>query len=299
MERRRETAQAGARPVTFAGRNGVTVAGDAWGSPNDPPVILLPGGGQTRHAWGGTARRLAEAGWQAVSLDLRGHGDSDWAPDADYELDAFIGDLLAVRASFAQRPAVVGASLGGVTALLAQGESPGDEFSAIVLVDIAPRMEREGVERIVSFMRAHLDGFPNLEAAADAIAQYLPHRPRRADMGGLSKNLRLGRDGRYRWHWDPEFVMGMRRSTASRQPDRLLAAASNIRIPALLIRGQMSDVISEASAAEFLGAVPHAKYVDVSNAGHMVAGDKNDVFADAVIEFLSEVRDDSVAGGAG
>jgi len=278
------------RSVTFEAHRGVTIAGDAWGDPDDTPVILLPGGGQTRHAWGGTAEKLAEAGWYALSLDLRGHGDSGWAPDADYELSAFVRDLLAVRATFERRPAVVGASLGGITALVAEGESPGNEFSAIVLVDIAPRMEPEGIERIVAFMRAHLDGFPDLDAAADAIAEYLPHRPRRADASGLSKNLRLGRDGRYRWHWDPEFINGRHRPAGPQQPHRLLAAARNLDIPALLVRGQMSDVISEASVAEFLEACPHAKYVDVSDAGHMVAGDKNDVFASAVIEFLNEVR---------
>jgi len=285
-----EIGEGAARPVTFAGHHGVAVAGDAWGNPDDPPVILLPGGGQTRHAWGGTAEKLADAGWYALSLDLRGHGDSGWAPDADYELSAFVGDLLAVRATFERRPAVVGASLGGITALLAEGESPGNEFSAIVLVDIAPRMEPEGIQRIVAFMRAHLDGFPDLDAAADAIAEYMPHRPRRTDLSGLGKNLRLGRDGRYRWHWDPEFINGRQRPGGPQQPHRLLAAARNLEIPALLVRGQMSDVISEASVAEFLEACPHAKYVDVSDAGHMVAGDKNDVFSSAVIEFLNEVR---------
>ncbi len=278
------------RPVSFEGHKGVTIAGDAWGNPGDPPVILLPGGGQTRHAWGGTAEKLAAAGWYALSLDLRGHGESEWAPDADYAWGAFVGDLLAVRATFATRPAVVGASLGGITALLAEAESPGTEFSAIVLVDIAPRIEPEGIQRIVAFMRAHLDGFADLEAAADAIAEYMPHRPRRTDVAGLGKNLRLGRDGRYRWHWDPEFISGVRRPTGSQQPDRLLAAAHRLAIPALLVRGQLSDVISEASVAEFLAACPHAKYVDVSDAGHMVAGDKNDVFAGAVVEFLDEVR---------
>ena len=278
------------REVTFVGASGVTLSADAWGDQAQPPVLLLPGGGQTRHAWGGTAAALASGGWYAVSLDLRGHGDSDWAGDGDYSLDAFAADLLAVAATFDQPPVVVGASLGGISALVAQGESDHAAFAAIVLVDIAPRMEKDGVERIVAFMRSHLDGFTSLEEAADAIAEYLPHRPRPKDMSGLGKNLRLGVDGRYHWHWDPEFVAGMRRPNGSKQPDRLLAAAANLKLPALLVRGQMSEVISEEGAAEFLATVPHAKYVDVSNAGHMVAGDRNDAFAKAVIDFLSQVR---------
>ena len=275
--------------VRFRG-DGVTIAGDAFGDPTDPPVILLPGGGQTRHAWGGAAQRLAADGWYALALDLRGHGESDWAPDADYRLETFVSDLHAIAEHLHQPPAVVGASLGGITSLLAQGECERQRFAAIVLVDIAPRMEPDGVQRIVGFMRAHLDGFATLEDAADAITEYLPHRPRPKELSGLTKNLRRGADGRYRWHWDPQFVLGPKGPNGTQQADRLLAAAQRLRIPTLLVRGQMSEIISEAGAAEFLAAVPHAKYVDVSNAGHMVAGDRNDVFAEAVIEFLRTVR---------
>ncbi|MBI3783843.1 MAG: alpha/beta hydrolase, partial [Deltaproteobacteria bacterium] len=237
-----------------------------------------------------TARRLAEDGWYALSLDLRGHGESDWHPQADYTMDAFVGDLLSIAAALAQPPALVGASLGGITSLLAAGEGVASAFKAIVLVDIAPRMEAEGVQRIVAFMRAHLDGFATLDEAADAITEYMPSRRRPKDLTGLNKNLRHDNDGRYRWHWDPDFVLGGKGPDASRQPDRLQAAARGLKIPALLVRGQMSEVISEEGAREFLAAAPHAKYVDVSNAGHMVAGDRNDVFAQAVIDFLRSVR---------
>jgi non-heme chloroperoxidase len=286
MSSRFETNQLVARRVYFEGHGGVTLAGDAFGDPMSPPVILLPGGGQTRHAWGTAAERLAAQGWYALALDLRGHGDSSWASDGDYSLTAFVGDLLRVTETLRRAPVIVGASLGGITGLLAAGETAPQAFAALVLVDIAPRMESDGVERIVGFMRAHLDGFDSLEAAADAITEYLPRRPRPKDLSGLTKNLRLGEDRRYRWHWDPAFVLGSKRPSGSQQPERLLAAARRLTIPALLVRGQMSEVISEAGAREFLEAVPHARYVDVSDAGHMVAGDRNDVFAQAVIDFL-------------
>jgi pimeloyl-ACP methyl ester carboxylesterase len=276
--------------VAFTGHNGVALVGDAYGHAGDPAVILLPGGGQTRHAWGGTACALAAEGWYALSLDLRGHGDSAWAPDGDYTLDAFVGDLCHVAASLERKPAVVGASLGGITALLAAGEVEGGVPACVVLVDIVPRMEKDGVDRIVAFMRAHMDGFDSLEDAADAIGEYIPHRPRPSDLSGLSKNLRRTADGRYRWHWDPEFVVGIHRPNGSQDPERLLAAARRLTVPTLLVRGRMSDVISEAGAREFLAAVPQAKYVDVSGAGHMVAGDRNDVFAQAVIDFLRPLR---------
>lgn len=270
----------------------VRLAADAFGDPSHPPVVLLHGGGQTRHAWGGTAAALAASGRHALAVDLRGHGDSDWDRDADYSLDAFARDLAALARQLPAKPAVVGASLGGLATLIAQGEHPEPPASAIVLVDIAPRVDPVGVGRIIDFMTAHQDGFASLQDAAEAVAAYVPHRPRPRDLSGLKKNLRLGPDGRYRWHWDPRFVDGKRRPDAVRDPERLERAARAIRVPTLLVRGRQSDVVREDGARAFLDLVPHARWVDVSGAGHMVAGDRNDPFTEAVVRFLGEVDAD-------
>lgn len=278
------------RTVLFTGSNGVTLTADTYGDKDAPPVILLHGGGQTRHAWGGTAARLAAAGFHAVTLDLRGHGESDWAPDRDYSMDAFMGDLTAVATSFETAPAVAGASMGGMTALLTAGEQSGDDtvISSLILVDVAPTLEPEGVLRILEFMTAMPEGFASLEEAADLVASYMPHRPRPKDHSGLRKNLRLGEDGRYRWHWDPAFLSPERHAANANRPTRLLDAARALTIPTLLVRGRMSDVVSEEGVAEFLDAAPHAQFVDVAGAGHMVAGDRNDLFTDAVVAFLEQ-----------
>jgi pimeloyl-ACP methyl ester carboxylesterase len=268
------------------------LVGDAYGDPSAPPVLLLHGGGQTRHAWGGTAAALASHERQAISLDLRGHGDSGWDPEADYRVETFARDLCAVARQLPSRPAVVGASLGGLAALIAQGESDTPPASAVVLVDIAPRVDPVGVVRIVEFMTGYPDGFASLEEAADAVASYVPHRPRPRDLNGLRKNLRLGSDGRYRWHWDPRFMSGERPPRASQDPERLEAAARALRVPTLLVRGRQSDVVNEDGARAFLALVPHARYVDVSGAGHMVAGDQNDPFTQAVVSFLAETDAD-------
>jgi non-heme chloroperoxidase len=275
------------RPVTFEGRDGLRLAGDAYGDPAAPPVVLLHGGGQTRHAWGGTAAALAHAGWHALALDLRGHGDSAWDEDGDYSVDALAADLRAVIAALDTPPAVVGASLGGITALLAEGEAPEPLTRAIVLVDVAPRVEPLGVHRIISFMTGKPEGFATLEEAADAVAAYNPHRPRPKDVSGLQKNLRRGADGRYRWHWDPAVIGGSRRPNATQNPERQEDAARRLRVPTLLVRGRVSDLLSERGAQAFLALVPHAKYADVSGAGHMVAGDRNDAFTRAVVDFLA------------
>ncbi|HWP64504.1 MAG TPA: alpha/beta fold hydrolase [Candidatus Limnocylindria bacterium] len=262
--------------------------GDAYGDPAHPPVLLLHGGGQTRHAWGGTAAALAAHGWHAIALDTRGHGDSEWAPDGDYTVDTLAADLRCVVGTLGTRPALVGASLGGITALLAEGEATTPISRALVLVDVAPRVEAPGVHRIVSFMTGHPDGFASLEEAADAIAAYNRHRPRPSDVSGLRKNLRLGPDGRYRWHWDPA-LMSDKRPGATQNPERQEAAARRLTVPTLLVRGRMSDLLSEAGARAFLALVPHARYADVSGAGHMVAGDRNDAFTRAVVDFLADV----------
>lgn len=272
--------------VTYIGSTGLRLTGDAWGSEDAPPVLLLHGGGQTRHAWGGTARALAQQGWYAVALDMRGHGDSEWCPEGDYMIDRYVADLHKVLGNFQQKPVLVGASLGGITSLLTEGETP-QSCIGIVLVDVTPRIEQEGADRILAFMSAYPNGFASLEEAADHVASYIPHRPRPKDQSGLSKNLRLGADGRYRWHWDPNMINPRRRV---RDPERMLAAARALKVPTLLVRGKISDVVSDATTKEFLETVPHAKYVDVAGAGHMVAGDRNDVFSKAVIEFLADVK---------
>jgi pimeloyl-ACP methyl ester carboxylesterase len=294
--------------VRLRGSGGLSLAGDAFGDAAAPPVLLLHGGGQTRHAWGGTARALGARGWRALALDLRGHGESDWSPEGRYGLDDFVADLRCVIADLGRRPVLVGASLGGMTALAAEGEAPGTAAAAIVLVDIAPRLEPEGVQRIIAFMRAHVEtGFASLEEAAAAVATYLPHRARPADSSGLARNLRRGADGRLRWHWDPRFLAGTPDLAAPRtvaaspqpgeaagpspaRPERLLEAARGLRVPTLLVRGARSEIVSADGAAELLGVVPGARVVDVAEAGHMVAGDRNDVFTDAVVAFLDELR---------
>lgn len=269
----------------------VVVRGTATGPEDGPPVVLLHGGGQTRHAWSAVAERLASTGCRAIAMDLRGHGDSDWAPDGDYHIDAFARDLMAVVGELGRAPIVVGASLGGMVALVAEGESQIGLSSGLVLVDIAPRMEPAGVDRIVGFMTAHPTGFGSLDEAADAIAAYRPDRPRPDDLRGLAKNLRLGSDGRWHWHWDPGFLASGRGPGSRAAPDRLDVAARQIRVPTLLVRGARSDLLSEEGAQHFLGLVPHSQYIDVAGAGHMVVGDRNDAFSGVIQRFVAEVHD--------
>jgi pimeloyl-ACP methyl ester carboxylesterase len=259
-------------------------------------VVLVHGGGQTRHSWGGTARTLAARGWIALAYDQRGHGDSAWIADAAYGSQHYARDLVAVARHMAERgdgvPVMVGASLGGIAGLLAAGELDDRALRALVLVDVTPDMKAQGVDRVLAFMGAHAThGFASPDEAADAISAYLPHRPRPRDLSGLAKNLRRRPDGRWRWHWDPRFLDARKDSSrhSAELEARLAAAAGRLTIPVLLVRGRDSELVGEAEAEAFRKLAPHAEIEDVSGARHMVAGDRNDVFTDAVANFLARL----------
>jgi pimeloyl-ACP methyl ester carboxylesterase len=257
-------------------------------------VLLLHGGGQTRHAWLNTAKRLAEQGFTAFSLDQRGHGDSDRARDGAYGFGAFGQDALAVATQIAEqtgvRPVAVGASLGGIASLVALARSPADPcFSALVLVDIVPDMDPRGVAHITGFMMARAkEGFASVAEAADAVATYLPHRPRPRSLDGLRKNLRQGKDGRWRWHWDPAFLDGPHSVHIGYEGVKLEidAVVDGLPVPTLLVRGASSELVTEAAAMAFLARAKGAVYANIAKARHMVAGDRNDAFGEAVIGFL-------------
>ncbi|AFR48214.1 alpha/beta fold hydrolase [Gordonia sp. KTR9] len=269
--------------------DGVTLAADRW-DPAKPPAagtaLLLHGGGQTRHSWQRTGQRLAEHGWTAMTIDARGHGDSDWAADGDYSIAAHASDLATVVADLDTQPVLIGASMGGMASLIAQGADPA-LACGLVLVDIAPSAEPAGLEKIASFMRDGLAGFDSLDDAAAAVAAYNPHRRRPPRPDGLRKNLRW-RDGRWYWHWDPQMIADPSNSPeqAGVREEQARAAARSITVPTLLIRGEQSDVVSPENARDLLRLIPTARQIEVGGAGHMVSGDDNDVLSEGLIEFL-------------
>ncbi len=283
------------RRIDVFGRDGLRLSADEFGDPGDPPVVLLHGGGQTRFAWETTGGVLADRGWHVLRVDLRGHGESDWPEDGDYGPHAFADDVRAIATSLPKPPVLVGASLGGVASMLAIEGTDSTMARALVLVDVAPKIEEGGTQRIGAFMSEHMEsGFGSLEEVADAVAAYNPHRPRPTDLSGLKKNVRQSDDGRWVWHWDPRFMSGELGSrdeirTSIVPEERLSDAARTITVPTLLVRGRMSDLLSEEGARDLLELVPHAEFVDVDGAGHMVAGDKNDLFNGAIVSFLDRL----------
>lgn len=277
----------------FTGAEGNRLAADLWDG-RGHPVIFLHGGGQTRRAWDATARRVADNGMRAITVDLRGHGESEWVKSGNYTFADYGADTAEIVRQAATRfhtaPSAVGASLGGLSSLIAETRS-GPLLDSLVLVDITPRMDPNGVAKVQGFMGERLEeGFATLEEAADAIASYLPNRRKPRSLDGLRKNLRLCEDGRYRWHWDPAFMRSERNidHDARAVMEGLIAALPTLHLPVLLVRGMQSELVHEAFAREFVELAPSARYVDVGGAGHMVAGDKNDIFCGAILDFLTD-----------
>ena len=274
--------------ATVTGANDNQIAVDLWGDKSCPAVVLMHGGGQTRHAWKGTGQKLVDAGYYAVSMDLRGHGDSDWVgSDVGYTEAELAADLVCViNALDLEKPVLVGASLGGMAALTAIGYEM-VETGGLVLVDIVPGFTKSGAARVLQFMAMGAKGFESLDEIKAIVKSYQSHRKSSHKPDGLSKNVRLGEDGRYYWHWDPAFL---KRSTDDyfEVQDALKQCAKNIDVPTLLVRGGLSDLLTDEGAQEFFKSCPQAEYTNVTDAAHMVAGDRNDIFTDAVITFLNK-----------
>ena len=276
--------------VEFLGDGSLTLVGDEWNrgvaDPGRPTILMLHGGGQNRFSWKNTGAVLAEHGFHVIALDARGHGDSDRSQVGDYTVDTLARDVAAVLTQIGRPVVLIGASMGGLTGIMAAHRAGPQSVTKLILVDVVPRFESEGTHRIRDFMTRHVHGFETLEQAADAIADYLPHRKRPRNLDGLKKNLHH-RDGRWHWHWDPAFVTSVDDSNPFVEVEKLEQAAVDLKIPILLIRGKLSDVVSPQGVEEFLAKVPGAQFVELSDAGHTAAGDDNDAFSEAVVAFVT------------
>lgn len=293
MNQPHSTRSAPSRLVTLHGAGGLQLAADEW-SASGTTVLMLHGGGQSRHSWKKTGQTLADNGFHVLALDSRGHGDSEWAPDGDYSVDAFVADTRAVVDQIGKPVFVIGASLGGLTGILLARDLGPAKVASLTLVDVVPNVEHVGIDRIRNLMSSGVAGFDTLEQAAEAVAAYLPLRTKPRSPQGLTKNLRY-RDGRRFWHWDPAFLANPCTSPLGQVED-IQRAAIELTIPMLVIRGAVSDVASQAGAEEFLRFVPTADVVELPGDGHTAAGDHNDAFSGIVLDFAERSRNETANG---
>ncbi|MFZ4584143.1 MAG: alpha/beta fold hydrolase [Acidimicrobiia bacterium] len=265
-----------------------------WGPTSAPAVVLLHGGGQTAYMWEELGATLADR-YHVLAPDLPGHGDSD--PPVDPEVRAaasrqVIADTLPpLIEEFAFAPvALVGASLGGLAAITLTAARP-ELVRAIALVDIGHRLEDEGINRIVEFLGAH-ESFASLEEARDVVAEYLPGR-RNPRLESLRRNLRQRDDGR--WVWKHQLGRLRDRATEERGNWRavtegLVEDMQSIRVPALVLRGKQSDVLSDEGAEEAAQLIPGAQLERVAGAGHHLAGDEPETANELIASFLDRVQ---------
>ena len=269
--------------------NGMRLTADVAGPIDCVPVLLLHGGGQTRGAWRESVDLLAARGYRAIALDLRGHGDSEWSPDGQYGLEIVAADIRQVLHELGQPAIVIGASFGGLVSMILLGGETPPPLLGLVLVDITQQLDDDGTRRVFEFMRGCIGGFATMEDAAEAISRYQPHRPRPDNLDGLRRNLRQCEDGRYHWHWDPRFLDNHETEERLNNNARLSAALGTIRAPILLVHGSDSDVVTADEIASFSRLLPDAEIVAIAGARHMVSGDNNDAFANAILNFIDRV----------
>lgn len=276
--------------VSYRG-DGLELSGEAFGDPEAPPVLFFHGGGQSRSAWRGSARQVGEAGFYGIAFDLRGHGESDWAADGDYHVEAFARDVEALLTQFARRVTLVGASRGGQAALIGGSRHPA-RVRLIMLADVAPDMPDDGIGGIRSFFAEGAKGYASLEAAVDALSLHLG-QPRMADPARLSRSMRQDDEGRWHWHWDPatgneEFLHPPSENEA------VLAAAARVSSPLVMVRAELSHLVNDRNTARFKALAPHLELLTARGAGHMFTADRNDAFAEQLLTQLARYPEEPI-----
>jgi pimeloyl-ACP methyl ester carboxylesterase len=272
-------------PFEVATGDDILIRGEVSGPRAGPPAILLHGGGQSRSAWRGAARRLAEAGYRAAAMDLRGHGDSDWSPGKHYSFDDYAYDLARTIDALGAPAVLVGASLGGHVSVVMAARHP-DKVRALALADVTPWIDEGEIGSVMrAAMRRMGQGVASLEEAAQLVADLRGGEPRR-DLSGLAYHLRKAADGRWYWKWDPAYLAEANLRHGG-EDGLFVAAARRLRCPVLVMRAEFSTVTTADQVELFRAAVPWLQDVVIPGAGHMLTGDVNDVYATHVLRFLS------------
>lgn len=280
-----------AQKLEFQMSDGVRLQADAYGQ--GPVLLLAHGAGQTRYSWQSVARLQAEKGWRSVTVDLRGHGDSDWHDGQDYSIERYGHDIAEMAQALGGSVYFVGASLGGNAAIAAAGRLAPHMFRALVLVDVVPQVDATGAAEVLGFMDDHLDhGFADVDEASRAVSAYRKEKPRpRGQSSGLARHLRERSDGRLRWHWDPAFIRGPKQGRlTSDYAQQLEEDLASICCPILLLRGLESNIVTDEAERAFQQVAPRARVAHIGGAGHMVVGDNNSLFAAELERFLQGLR---------
>lgn len=254
-----------------------------WGEPGQPVILMLHGGGQQAHSWDFVSLPLSEH-YHILALDQRGHGDSDWAADGDYSIEAHQSDIDGFVAALGlQGFHLIGHSMGGRNSYVWASRHPG-MLRSLVIVDTGPVAQARGRNRIQNF-RELPDELDSFDEFAARVQEYTG-RTREQTLGALQYSIRQRPDGKWSWKYD-QLLRTPGRQGPAWSEEQLWAAVRKIDCPTLVTRGGDSDIFAEETMRQMQEVIPDCAIVTIPDAGHLVAGDNPAAFLAAVRDFLS------------
>lgn len=269
--------------IEITSEDGLRLVAEAFGPRDGMPVLFLGGVGQTRHSWRRAADQVVAAGYRGILMDLRGHGDSSWSPDKSYRFPHFVADVNAMIEAIGEPVAIVGASLGGKVGLAVGGYHGPAAVRAVVIVDTVPKNNWNPETNSVPVPE---DGYASPDEAAAILARQRGEEPKPGAGDRLRKSMRQNEAGRWFWHWDPSLMGGSHGLSTYEALDYLNGAAAQLTVPLLVAKGELSDEVTEDGVAALRELAPQLEVETIPGARHMLVGDRNDVFAACVNDFL-------------
>jgi esterase len=266
------------------GVNGLQFRYLDWGTQGKPPILFLHGGALTAHTWDLCCLALRDD-YHCLALDQRGHGDSDWAPDANYSIAAQRDDIKGVANAIGlEKFVLVGMSMGAINGLAYAIAHPAT-LSALVLVDAGPNVRRPGSRRIRDFVNGGAEPEP-LEAIIERALAFNPRRDPLILRRSLMHNLRRQEDGKWVWKYDRRRFQQMGGDHHARERQSLADELARVTCPTLVVRGAESDVFHDEDAERLANALPDGRWVKIAKAGHTVQGDNPKELVAALRDFL-------------
>ncbi len=257
-----------------------------WGG-RGVPILFLHGGGLTAHTWDCVAAMLRDH-FRCVALDQRGHGDSEWSPVVDYRIAAHLGDIEGfIDALKLDRPILVGQSMGGLNSI-AYATRHSEAMRAMVIVDVAPEISAPGADRIRDF--ASTPELDSPEAFLERAVKFNPIRDPAVLRRSLHYNLRETPAGTWMFKHDQRRRSNEAMRSFGDDRARLASEVSKIKCPTLVVRGALSDVLTDDGAEKFARSLPDGRWVRVEKSGHNVQGDNPRALLDAMLSFFRDAK---------
>jgi pimeloyl-ACP methyl ester carboxylesterase len=251
--------------------------------PNAPTLLLLHGYTGHARSWDHFAAAMTDR-YRVLALDQRGHGQTDWAPPDRYDTNEMITDVEAfVAALRLDRFALLGLSMGGLVSIGYAGKQP-RELAKLVIVDIAPEIDVEGLKRIQAGV-VRSDVFASVDEAFTRAREDNPIPPPDHQRYRIAYSLMRREDGTYTYRYDRALrdPNNPRQGIPAEEGWRMVA---NINVPTLLVRGGLSDILSRATAEKMCASITDCRLVEIAGSSHPVPLDKPDEFLEAARTFL-------------